>query len=336
MRYNASNGNKGNTTAIKRPLLVLASVSTPGPRQLISHSLFRHCSYLLLLYLAITLDLAAQTTVLTRSYDNARTGANTRETQLSPARVLNQGLTKVFSLTVETDDPRIEAQPLYVPNIMMLDGEKHDVIYVFSMSNNIWAFDAKTGAKIWQKPTFLGQPFLPTWNDAVDSKHINRSFGILSTPVIDLNAGLMYLVDWDTNDTAHQNRSLHLNAIRLKDGQREPGKPALPIEASAKNTAGQTINLSQVQKQRAALLLFPLDTPVIAPARKTLYVAFTGTEAPSSDGNPANSLHGWVVAFDVEDWKQAALGSPPLTASAVASGRRRRAPPQIKTGTYTL
>jgi outer membrane protein assembly factor BamB len=305
MAHNEPNGNKGVTTKRNRLPLALALLSPPVSRQQVWDHLLKHRSYVFLICLAITLDLAGQTTVLTRSYDNARTGANTTESQFSAARLLNQGMIKAFSLTLETDDPRIEAQPLYIPKITMSDGTKHDVIYVFSMSNNIWAFDANTGAKIWQKPISLGQPFLPTLDDAVDSKHINRSFGILSTPVIDLSAGLMYLVDWDTNDPAHQNRSLHLNAIRLADGQRPAGKPALLIQASTENAAGLTITLRQVQKQRAALLLVPLDRPAVPPARRTLYVATTGTEAPSSDGNPANSLHGWVVAFDVDDWKQA-------------------------------
>jgi len=47
--------------------------------------------------------------VLTRSYDNARTGANTNEHSFTPAAIRALGLTKVFSLTMSGDDPRIEA-----------------------------------------------------------------------------------------------------------------------------------------------------------------------------------------------------------------------------------
>jgi hypothetical protein len=164
----------------------------------------------------------------------------------------------------------------------------------------------------------LGQPFLPSLNDAVDSKHINRSFGILSTPAIDPESGVMYVVDWDTNDPGHQNRSLHLNAIRLTDGKPVPGKPAMPFTTDGKplsadngnaisvtNATGQKISLSQVQKQRAALLLVPLHGKASPPGHKMLYVAFTGTEEPSSNGDPTQSLHGWVVAFDVDGWKRA-------------------------------
>jgi outer membrane protein assembly factor BamB len=264
------------------------------------HSLFALCALLV-----FASKLSGQTSVLTRSFDNARTGSNTSENILTPGKILGQGLIKAFSLSLGTDDPRVEAQPLYVPNVPMSDGARHDVIYLFSMSNNIWAFDAKTGAAIWAKPSSLGAPFLPKLGDAVDSMNINRSFGILSTPVIDIQSRIIYLVDWDTDDPAHQNRSLHLNAIRLTDGQRPPGKPALLIQASTKNAAGQVISLNQVQKQRAALLLTPLRGQAAAPARKTLYVAFTGTEAPSGDGDPTKALHGWVVAFDVDSWRQA-------------------------------
>src|ERR1700686_4176510 len=50
--------------------------------------------------------------VLTRSYDNRRTGANTAEKILTPANV--SGLKKLRELQVDPgDDPRIEAQPLY-------------------------------------------------------------------------------------------------------------------------------------------------------------------------------------------------------------------------------
>ena len=137
--------------------------------------------------LGACLLLHGQTSVLTRSYDNARTGSNQNEKKLTPANVAKQGLQSI-TLTPTGDDPRIEAQPLYVPALTMVDGKKHDVIFVSTMSNNVWAFDADTGAKIWE--TSLGQPFLPLKGDAVDVTGMNKSFGILSTPTIDPETGL--------------------------------------------------------------------------------------------------------------------------------------------------
>jgi hypothetical protein len=77
------------------------------------------------------------------SYDAARTGANTQETILTPQHVGNNLLIRQASLHIN-DDPRIEAQPLYVSGID-LGGKPHDVVYVSTMANNIWAFDPSNG-----------------------------------------------------------------------------------------------------------------------------------------------------------------------------------------------
>ena len=193
----------------------------------------------------------AATPVLTRSYDNGRTGANTSETVLTPA-VVSQGLRKLFSLRV-TDDPRIEAQPLYVPGLTMNDGQKHDVVYVFSMANTVWAFDANTGKRIWSAPVSLGPAFRPKVVSKagqhrateIDSWGINIRWGILSTPVIDLDAHMMYIANWTIDSNGK--RLLRLHGLKLEDGS-EP-KPALPIQASMTNAAGKTITLGQGQKQ---------------------------------------------------------------------------------------
>lgn len=247
----------------------------------------------------------AKHAVLTRSYDNGRTGANTNEKSLMPAAIQARGLRRAFSLKITGDDPRIEAQPLYVPDVQMADGSRHDVVYLFSMSNNVWAFDASTGASLWPTPVSLGKPFLPALNDPVDIYHINRSFGILSTPVIDREPGTIYAVNWIVD--ANGNRQLKVHALSLRDGKPPPGKEQpLPIQASVTNAAGQTIALNQVQKQRAALLLVPLGAKPSPQTHKMLYVSTTGDDTPPSSPDARLGHHGWIVAFDVDDWKQAA------------------------------
>src|ERR1700730_12789996 len=96
------------------------------------------------------------TAVLTRSYDIGRTGRKLTETTFTPALVSNKGLRRVRSFNIN-DDIRIEAQPLYVPNLQMPDGNKHDVLFVASMGNHICAFDVN-GNGVWKTPA-LGAPF---------------------------------------------------------------------------------------------------------------------------------------------------------------------------------
>jgi hypothetical protein len=252
---------------------------------------------------------SAKHAVLTRSYDNGRTGANTGERMFTPAAIKARGIKRAFSLNITGDDPRIEAQPLYAPDVKMADGTTRDVIYVFSMSNNVWAFDANDGEPLWPHPVSLGKPFLPDWNDAVDSHHINRSFGVLSTPVIDRETNTIYAVSWIVD--AQNNRQLKLNAIHLADGKPPAGKETpLSIQGSVTNAQGQTIELSQVQKQRAALLLTPLGAKPNPQTHRIVYVAFTGDDNPPPRPDATLGHHGWVVAFDVDDWRETAAWLP--------------------------
>jgi len=113
--------------------------------------------------------------VLTRSYTNARTGANTAETVLTPALVGSNLLVKHFSLDVN-DDPRIEAQPLFVSGVRIGNQAPRDIVYVCTMANNVWAFDADTGQEVWPHPVNLGPPLLPGTFE-IQLFNINRLWG---------------------------------------------------------------------------------------------------------------------------------------------------------------
>jgi outer membrane protein assembly factor BamB len=247
------------------------------------------------------------TAVLTRSYDNGRTGANLSETHFTPALVTSKGLKRVRSFQID-DDPRIEAQPLYVPGAQMPDGKKHNVLFIASMGNHVWAFDVD-GSGVWKTPT-LGTPFNPPETQkpgqhrstTIDSKGINILWGILSTPVIDADTSRMYVINWITQENPPNppQPSLFAHRIDLATMQ-EVGQP-LRIQATftdeqgkpVLDAHGKAVVLHPDQKQRAALLLVPLHG-----AHKTLFAATTGGEHP---GSP----HGWVVALDVDSFTQTA------------------------------
>src|SRR5438132_12908640 len=67
-------------------------------------------------FLLFVRSVAAQTNVVTQHYDNARTGANTNETILTPSNVNTAGFGKLFSQLV---DGSIYAQPLYLAGVTM-------------------------------------------------------------------------------------------------------------------------------------------------------------------------------------------------------------------------
>ena len=251
------------------------------------------------------------TAVLTRSYDNGRTGANLTETTLTPTLVSNKGLKRVRSFTID-DDPRIEAQPLYVPNLQMPDGNKHDVLFVASMGNHIWAFDVN-GNGVWKTPD-LGAPFRPAidpkgprkTSTVIDSWGINILWGILSTPVVDIDLNRMYFVNW----RVQANGKLGMFAHQIDISTMQPIGNPIQLEAQLKDAHGNPamghhgalVELQPTQKQRAALLLVPLRG-----GHKTLFIATTGGENP---GAP----HGWMIAVDIDSFTQtAAWVSTPST-----------------------
>ena len=240
--------------------------------------------------------MATTAAVLTRSYDNARTGANTAETVLTPDLV-GRGLRKLFSVTVN-DDPRLEAQPLIVPGLRMPDGKLHDVLYVCTMANQVWAFDANDGSQLWANPVSLGTPIRS--NHSIDLWGINIAWGILSTPVIDVDTQTMYVVNWSSPDHRPINGTFALHALNIVDGTHR--HPPLPIQASFQAGGLQATFKPNKQKQRSALLLSPLAAA--GGAKKTLFMACGSTN--ESDA----SLHGWVLAFDPATFTQTAAFCP--------------------------
>jgi outer membrane protein assembly factor BamB len=233
--------------------------------------------------------------VLTRSFDIARTGTNTNETALTPQNVGSNLLVKQFSLQVN-DDPRIEAQPLYVEGVQTPLGIRN-VLYICTMANNVWAFDAGNGQPVWNRPVNLGTPVKPN-GDEIDMFGINILWGILSTPVIDDEAGRMYVVCWTSPDGSVANAVHRLHALDITTGA--AAHPPLEIAADATAQGKPQVRfLSSHQKQRAALLLTRMRDGA-GQMRKTLFV---GCAMTHEEHDPS---HGWLIAYDVDQFRQTA------------------------------
>lgn len=134
--------------------------------------------------------------VLTQHNDNLRSGAILQETKLDTSNVnVNQ-----FGLIASRDvEGRIYAQPLYVPGISIA-GKVRNVVCVATMNNWVYAFDAddlSAGAgPLWKRQVdrnpVPSRFFGPNYHDI--STNNNDPIGILSTPVVDPDSQIIYLV----------------------------------------------------------------------------------------------------------------------------------------------
>jgi outer membrane protein assembly factor BamB len=222
--------------------------------------------------------------VLTYHNDNARTGANLAETILTPDAVQTRGMNLAFSRPVEGN---VVAQALYVPKLDF-DGTPHDVFYVFTMKNYVYAFDAnERGESGTLKAGVVWMTMLQDPESA--ARGIPR--GIFSTPVIDREAGEIYLV-YSTKDVWTEpfgestvNAEYFLAALDLKTGD---VRRQVKIEASVPRGNGKTLSfLARNHRQRPALLL----------ANGSIYVAF-GTRSKEH----MIEYHGWMMRYDARSF----------------------------------
>jgi hypothetical protein len=230
------------------------------------------------------------TPVLTRSYNNARSCANPGETTLTVQNVTTRGIKRLYSLATPSD-LRCEAQPLIVPNVTMADGSAHDLVILATMGNHVMAYDYDTNNLHWD--VSLGTPIKGT--KQIDSWAINENWGILSTPVVDPAANILYCVAW-TSPTGQSNNATHyLHAIRLRDGTDEHPPLSLAGATCAPGNGLPVQKFSSIpRKQRCGLLLTNVN------GVKTVFLGCGSV-------NETNKLaRGWVIAVDLAAFKIAA------------------------------
>jgi hypothetical protein len=211
------------------------------PRNRIVH----RTAALIVLTLASSLLAAAQVSVTTYHYDTFRTGWNSNETTLTVAAVQGSTFGKLGSVAL---DDQVDAQPLIVPGVTITSGRfkgLHDVVYVATDNNSIYAIDATTG-KVLLDPNF-GPPVVRPLGCGKN----NPDVGINSTPVIDLSSNTLYAVIYTQQSTgpAYFVHALDLGSLTDKV------TPQL-VAGSHTLTDGTTYTFSATyQRQRPAMLL---------------------------------------------------------------------------------
>ncbi|WP_422291870.1 pyrrolo-quinoline quinone [Candidatus Binatus sp.] len=190
---------------------------------------------------------AIPTDVLTYHNDIERTGQNLTEQTLTPTNVK----TSFGQLFQDSVDGLVDAQPLIKTQVAIPGQGTHNVLYVVTENDTVYAFDADTsGPSLWHVSV------LGTGEAASDNRgcsQVTPEIGITSTPVIDPTAGpngTIYLVAMSKNTmTGAYFQRIH--ALDITTGAEEFGGP---VTVTATFPPGPAFDPKQY-KERAGLLL---------------------------------------------------------------------------------
>src|SRR5579864_6949126 len=234
--------------------------------------------------------------VTTSQYNNSRTAATQREKILTPQNVNAEQFGKLGAFKV---DGAVYAQPLYVPAVPIPGKGTHDVLYVATEHDSVYALDANrpSDPPLW-KVNFLDKSRGVTTlsEDVVACPFIRPEVGITSTPVIDLKTGTLYVLarTMVPHTVGADEYFQRLHALAVTTGVEKFGAPKLIAAAVPGNGRGSvkgTVAFDPLRENpRAALTL----------TNNALYL----TWASSCDVDP---YHGWVMAYDPQTLAQRAV-----------------------------
>ncbi|MEO7336952.1 MAG: hypothetical protein ABIV63_10255 [Caldimonas sp.] len=233
------------------------------------------------------------TNVLTRSNDASRSGHNASEHVFTSASVGTRGIRRLFSLDMQGDPRGSEGQPL-IAEVKLSDGRKQTVCYAADMAGNVYAWDVSAAqpVRLWKKA--VATPVVGT--RAIDSWNINVNWCFLSTPVIDIEVGAIYLCSWSSPDGSVDKASFHVHALSLVDGHAlmQP----LSLEGVVYAPAGLPVQRfnSAARKQRSGLTLSKVKSAE-GVVHKVLWVACGSVKETGPQAR------GWVIAIDLASKK---------------------------------
>jgi len=240
--------------------------------------------------------------------DNARTGQNLNETVLTTGNVNKNQFGKLFSYPV---DGVIRATPLYVQNVNVAGQGYHNVVYIETEHDTVYAFDAdgRTTTPLWQV-SFIdpgnGITTVPADDVNRGCPGVGTEFGVTGTPVIDPASNRMYLLA-RTKDSSGSTPVYHqkLHVLDITSGAEVAGSP-IEVQASVPGTgegsSQGTLAFDPLRSHsRVAMLLL----------NGVVYEAW----ASICDFHP---YHGWVIGWDATTLQQVAVFN--LSPNGAAAG----------------
>ncbi|MDP9040739.1 MAG: DUF4082 domain-containing protein, partial [Bacteroidota bacterium] len=263
--------------------------------------------------------------VWTQHNDQGRTGWYPYETNLNTNNVNTNTFGFAFSQVV---DDKIQAQPLVIMKVNMPGVGVKNIVYVATLNNSIYAFDADAGNPIYWQKNYTNKIAPAPGADCTNcrpalSSDIHPSLcggtygdfkgnmGIISTPVIDTSSATMYFVTKivNQNDGVIDNHTYtfgikdeytytitgfhqYLHAIDITTGNEKSNSP-VEIQATLNgNGDGQT---------SAGRIPFNPRTQFnragLVLANSKVYITF----AAHCDNNPS---HGWVISYNASTLAQ--------------------------------
>ena len=228
--------------------------------------------------------------VLTYHNDLARTGQNTNEIVLTPANVN----TNTFGLlTTRPVDDWVYAQPLIQTNVNVPGKGSHNLVYVCTVNDSIYAFDADdstVGAPYWQT-NFLGPNIVAPRNTDMTGAcggnylDFHGNMGIVGTPVIDPVSGTLYVVV-----RTKENGSTYVQRLRALDvatGLERTNSPIIITATYPGNGDGSVGGVLTFDPQKNN------QRPALALVNGILYIGFSS----HCDWGP---YHGWLIGYNAQ------------------------------------
>ena len=219
---------------------------------------------------------AQRTDVVTYKNDAARTGQNLTESVLTLTNVnpVRFGLERFLAT-----DGKVDAEPLYLSGLTV-QGATHNVVFVATENDSVYAFDADSGALLWHVSVLAAGE---TVNDLppYGCNQVAPTIGITATPVIDRSAGangIIYVVAM-SKATAASTYHQRLHALDVTTGAELLNGP-VDISATYPLRGGTTSFDPAQYEERAALLL----------SRGVIYTSWTS----HCDIRPYS---GWIIAY---------------------------------------
>jgi hypothetical protein len=245
-----------------------------------------------------SLGVTAQVNVTTWHNDLARTGANAQETILTTSNVNVNNFGKLFSVPV---DGQVYAQPLSLAGVSIAGGT-HNVLYVATQHDSVYAIDADSGA------IYAQVSLIPSGGTTVSSSSdlscgdINPEVGITGTPVIDPASNTLYVVSKSKVNGSIVQQLHALSTLTLAEKLGGPVQIQGSVPGTAKDGNGTTVTFNPTMENQR---------PGLALENGHVLIAW----AAHCDNPP---YHGWLMSYNATTLGQEAVWN--TTPNAESSG----------------